>query len=216
MKKRLNVMGIAPLSCACVLFAALALVCASCTGSYTDPNVGGGDGGGSSAVLAGTTWSYIDVPTAGLQTLSFKDASTFQGSTNGTVKTSGAYTLSIVVVSMKDSTETKTGTLNSASDPTKIALVNSGGVTFIKVDGGGGGGIKPTTLSSGVAATTASAKLDAIIAYSGTPSALRANAQTLKANWSIYSSSSGYYYNAWSTYGPGVIASINAMIDLIP
>jgi hypothetical protein len=76
--------------------------------------------------------------------------------------------------------------------------------------GGGGGGAKPATLSSTATAAQAYDKLDEIIAYSGTPSGVKASAQTVKATWSPY------YYSAWSTYGPGVITSINSMIASIP
>jgi hypothetical protein len=42
MKTKLNITGILPL--VCVLFAALALVCVSCTGSYIDSDTIGGSG----------------------------------------------------------------------------------------------------------------------------------------------------------------------------
>jgi hypothetical protein len=75
--------------------------------------------------------------------------------------------------------------------------------------GGGNGGGKPAALSNSATADEALAALDAIIAYSGTPAATKTQAETLKANWSTYSSN-------WSATGISAITQINIMIDALP
>jgi hypothetical protein len=72
-----------------------------------------------------------------------------------------------------------------------------------------GGGVKPAKLLSSATASEASAKLDEIIAYSGTPGTVVTSAQTMKTGWSGYSSN-------WSFYATTVIMQINLLIDSIP
>jgi hypothetical protein len=77
-------------------------------------------------------------------------------------------------------------------------------------DGGGSPhSSKPAKLASGATAAQAYDKLNEIIGYSGTPDNVRAAAEALKMNWSVYSL-------GWSTVGPTTIAQINSWIDVIP
>jgi hypothetical protein len=125
MKRKLNDAGILPL---CILFAALAFVCISCTGSYSDPGIGGGSSSGSS---------------------------------------------------------------NDDDDE------------------GQENGVKPAHLAISATAAEALAKLNEIIAYSGTPDAAKTAAQTLRNSWSYFSPN-------WSTISISTITAINVFIDQIP
>jgi hypothetical protein len=69
---------------------------------------------------------------------------------------------------------------------------------------------KPRKLSYSVTAEQAGAKVDEIIAYSGTPSHTEESARQLKSTWS-------YFASYWSmNNGYGAIRQINALIDSIP
>jgi hypothetical protein len=60
-----------------------------------------------------------------------------------------------------------------------------------------------------VTARQAGAKLDEIIAYSGTPSSVEGQARILKSHWPTWTA-------AWSSSGTSLIVNINSMIDQIP
>ena len=70
---------------------------------------------------------------------------------------------------------------------------------------------KPTRLASDATHAQAMAKLDDIIAYSGTPEATKTLAQQMKTTYgtSVISSS-------WSTYRTLVVGQINQLIGQIP
>ena len=76
-------------------------------------------------------------------------------------------------------------------------------------DFGGGGGNKPAKLSSGASYSEAMAKLDEIIAYSGSSTSIREQARILKESYGGLSS-------FWSgSVQSAAIISINALIDQI-
>jgi hypothetical protein len=129
MKNKIN--GVAGLATLCVLFCGLALALVSCTGSYTPPDMRGGDS------------EY------------------------------GGY-------------------YDDDDD-----------------DSGPSGGSKPSKLSSSATYNQAIAKLDEIIAYSGTSSSVKVSAQQLKT--AVSTAGSSY----WSSYSAQTILSINTLIDLI-
>jgi hypothetical protein len=116
--------------------------------------------------------------------------------------------------------ETKRYTLCSPAGLVRKWLVGVGvlllvvGAAFVACDkdddggGGGGGSSKPSELSSDATADQALAKLNEIIAYSGTPADTKSSAETMKGNWNTYSSS-------WSTSKIATIPVINAMIKTL-
>jgi hypothetical protein len=93
---------------------------------------------------------------------------------------------------------------------TSLAALGGDG-KFHKKAGGGSEptSIKPAKLSPSATAQQANAKLDAIIAYPGTPGDIREEAEWMKDEWSYYSSN-------WSSMGAETVAFINSLIDDIP
>jgi hypothetical protein len=95
------------------------------------------------------------------------------------------------------------------TDPSSIGGSNSGGYDYDDYDdGGSSGGGKPSQLSSNASESQARAKLDEIIAYSGTPAEVKEEAQLIKNAWSAYSSN-------WSVTKSSIIPVINILIDYI-
>jgi hypothetical protein len=72
------------------------------------------------------------------------------------------------------------------------------------------GGSKPTTLAQDATYAQAMAKLDEIIAYSGTPTATKSAAETLKTTYGTSS-----YETSWSSYRIAVVTNINSLIASI-
>jgi hypothetical protein len=91
------------------------------------------------------------------------------------------------------------------------------GHTDAGVNGGGGGwgsgsgnGTKPEKLAGSATAAQARAKLDEIIAYSGTPAVIKDGAEAMISNWSSNLTST------WQYSGQATIFAINQFIDTIP
>jgi hypothetical protein len=128
--------------------------------------------------------------------------------------------LALVCVSCTGGTGTGTDPGVNSTDPGSSSTGSGGGSS-----GTGSGGVvteddgpvtespaatsKPAKLTSSATADQALAKLNEIIAYPGTPSGVKADAQYYKNYWSGYSA-------VWSSVSFSVIPTINAMIDNIP
>ncbi|GHV81995.1 hypothetical protein AGMMS49991_05530 [Spirochaetia bacterium] len=92
-----------------------------------------------------------------------------------------------------------------------VIAVLAFGLVLVGCDDGGGGS-KPALLAANATYAQAMAKLDEIIAYSGTPANIKEWAELNKTDLS----SGPQYESGWSTVGASIVAGINGKIADIP
>jgi hypothetical protein len=139
MKTRLNGAGILPL--VCVLLAALALVCVSCTGAYINPDAGGG-GASTSEIINGFYGVTSDGKTIEIVITSQSSKSVLSSRSASNWSTGDHYFITIDRIKVSSGTITVTATNGSitfsSTDGSSVSSINitAPGAITIRTSGG--------------------------------------------------------------------------------